>query len=1077
MPYRAWLVLALAASAGAQTTQSLISGGLTDSLSARAVAGARIEVWNLATNATASARSDAGGFYALPLLSPGQYRLRVEADDYQAQEIYELQLPVASRLDLDFRLRPLKDVWEQGQYRSVFLPGSRTVVTFYGPDVDSSRSSFFEVRGTKSGVLESAISDVIDTSQIASLPLAGRDVYSTLVTQPAVSTDAALGRGLGLSIAGQRPSSSNFLLDGLENNNYLVTGPLTTIAPETVQEYRASTSNYSAAYGRTSGYIANTVSRSGGQEFHGLGYYYLKNDALNANEFQRNRAGEPRKKVREHQFGYQVGGYILKDRLFFSSALERLDSKSEQDPLTVGLPTPNFVPDYTAPGSLSRELLEAYPPPPVEAGVAPWAGTLTVSPPTTVSRYLTIQRVDYRPRGGADLITGRLAYASLARPDFIWSPYEDFVSGLDQDSVGLGVAYMRTLRPGLTNEAKLGWNRDTLGWDRAHPEIPTLVSGDGVTLPGSPAFYAYRNQNPTWELLDNVTWSRGRHVLAAGGGFLSRGSEGFLTAGRDGQYGFGNLILFGIDRPAFFSASVARETLPALEQPAFDREYRYRQYFLFAQDSFRATPRLVINAGLRYEYFGAPSNTGPEKDAAVELGPGGDIQERIANARLIFPASGSQALYPSDRTDWAIRFGLSYDLLGGGRTILRASYGLFYDRPFDNLWQNTRNNNITLPLFLVRQRFDYLQPIGDALELFEGQPVLSDFPALTTHDPGLRTGYAQSFFGGVLHRFTDDLSLEVNGLGTLGRGLITTDVLNRQFTLAEGDGRPNPALPDIAWRAGQGLSDYYALAAAVRYRASRAQFQASYTWSHAIDNQSEPLAGDFFDLSFTRISAGGAGIQRSAFSRQYDSRADRGNADFDQRHNLVLFGIWDLPAPGSSSFWAALLRDWRTSVLAAFRSGFPYSVFTASEAEFGQGLILNNRANVVDPALARPSDPPAVDGGRLLLDARGFGAPGPSQLGNSGRNSFPGPGFYSINFSLSRSFPLSFLGESGRLTLRADAFNILNHANLNPPDSLLQSETFGYALYGRRGKSSGFPAVSPLNESAREIQLMLRVEF
>ncbi len=213
---------------------------------------------------------------------------------YQSQEVQELELTVAARIELDFRLRPLSDVWESGEYRSVFLPGQKTIVTFYGPDVDPSKSGSFEAQKGRREPLESTVSEVIDSGEIENLPLQGRDVYSLLVTQPGVTSDLSTGRGLGLSVNGQRPSSSNYLLDGLENNNYLITGPLAVVAPEAIQEYRVSTNNFSAEYGRTSGFLANAITRAGGEQFHGVAYFYLKNEALDANAFQQNLIGAPR---------------------------------------------------------------------------------------------------------------------------------------------------------------------------------------------------------------------------------------------------------------------------------------------------------------------------------------------------------------------------------------------------------------------------------------------------------------------------------------------------------------------------------------------------------------------------------------------------------------------------------------------------------------------------------------------------------------------------------------------------------------------------------------------------------------
>src|SRR5882724_6387462 len=349
--------------AAGQTTQGLIAGRLVSSQTGAPIAGAQVTYANAATGSSGAAMSDASGNFFLPMLSPGFYRVRAIAGGFQTREVQELELPVAARLELNFQLRPLNDVWEAGQYRSVFLPGTKTIVTFYGPDVDSSRSGTFEATQGRRGALESTVSQVIDPAQVRDLPLAGRDVYTMLVTQPGVTADTGTARGLGLAINGQRPSASNFMLDGLENNNYLVTGSLTPIAPEAIDEYRVSTNNFSAEYGRTAGYLANAVSRSGSNRFYGIGYFYLKNDVLNANGFQENLANLKRTPEKENQTGYQVGGRIIKDRLFFTSAFEHLRSRSFQDPFNFRLPTTAFNkllndgPD----NRLSRRLFSQYP--------------------------------------------------------------------------------------------------------------------------------------------------------------------------------------------------------------------------------------------------------------------------------------------------------------------------------------------------------------------------------------------------------------------------------------------------------------------------------------------------------------------------------------------------------------------------------------------------------------------------------------------------------------------------------------------------------------------------------------------
>ena len=1069
------LMLLAAVVALGQTTQGVISGRLLNSVTGLPISGASVKFTSNTSTPSGISISDSKGYYALPLLSPGRYRLRAEAMTYQAQEVQEVELAVASRLDLSFRLRPLTDVWEAGQYKSVFLPGSRTIVTFFGPDVDATRTGSFEANRGRRSPLESTVSQVIRSSDITDLPLAGRDVYTMLVTQPGVSSDGATARGLGLAANGQRPSASNFLLDGLENNNYLITGPLVPVAPQAIQEYRVSTNNYSAEYGRTSGFLANAITRSGVNQFHGTAYLYLKNEILNANGFQANLNGQKKAGYKETQPGFWVGGPILTDKLFFSSSYEHFRSRGNQAPQTFTFPnTPVFL-GSTLPTAQSRALLTQYAPPAVPG--AGLTGQLTLAPPVSVNRDLAIERFDYN-RGARDRYSVSLLGARLTRPDFIWSPYPDFISALYQTTWRVSYSHVHTFSPNLINDARVAYSDDNLNWTRPHAEVPTLVVSDGTMLPGSPAFYAYKNRNRTGEILDNVAWSLGRHRITVGGGALLRSSVGFLTAGRDPQYTFNGVLNFALDRPSFLRAAIQRSTLPAIQQPDSNRDYHYQQYFLFAQDTLRLTQRLTVNFGLRYELFGAPKNTGAVKDALVVGGAGSTLAEQLTTARLSKAGSGGQELFGTDNQNWAVRAGASYDLFGSGRTLLRGSYGVFYDRPFDNLWQNSRSNDLILPLLTLNstRTTNYTGPVLDVLKTFEGQQLNANFPTLTWTDRNVRNGRVQSYFAGIQQRLTARMLLEINALGSYGRRLIATDVINRDFSTAQG--RYNAALPDIAYRTGAGTSNYNALSGVLRYQASRSSLHVAYTYSHAIDNQSEPLAGDFFNLTFTSIQTTADSSGRAAFSRQFDGQADRGNSNFDQRHNLVLFYSYNVPDPAAGTGFSILTRNWLVAGIAAFRSGFPYTLIGPSTfGGAGQGVILNNRPDVVDAAGAVLSNPVPVAGGQRLLNPQAFRAAAGGTLGTLGRNAIAGPGFYNVDFSLARSFALGWLGDAGKLQLRADVFNVLNHANLWSPDTLLTSETFGIARYGRFGRSDGFPAVSPLAETPRQVQLSVHVSF
>jgi hypothetical protein len=1082
-------LLLLSTAVSAQTTQGLIAGKLSNSVSGAPIEGARIVFASSLTTLAGGAVSDSSGYYLLPLLSPGLYQIRVTAAGYQAQEVQDIELTVAARIDLDFRLRPLNDVWEAGQYNSVFLPGSKTIVTFYGPDVDSTKTGSFEAQKGRSATLESTISEVIDRTELDELPLEGRDVYTMLVTQPGVTSDAGTARGLGLSINGTRPTSSNFMLDGLENNNYLTTGPLTLIAPEAVQEYRISTNNFSAEYGRTAGYVANAITRSGGDQYHGLVYFYLENDVLNANSFQQNLIGAPRIPEKQIEPGYFVGGPILKNRLFFSSAFEHFSNHSFQGPQTLLLPSTNFL-SFTTQNSVLYKLLNMFPPPAVTDGTSLLA-PLTVSPPVQVDRAFGIERLDYTTPSGRDRIMARGIFVNMSEPDFIWSPYQGFTTPLFEDTWAIGGSYIHAFSTSVTNEFRLSRTDDDLYFNRPHPEIPTLLAeapsnyaniSSVITLPGSSQFYSYKNHSKTTELLDNVILSRDRHLMTFGAGLLLRNLSGYLTAGQDGEYSFtGPFAVLNLlqDEPSSLTVTIERDSPPGTAiQPSYDREYKYNQYFLFAQDTFRLTSRLTVNYGLRYENFGSPSNVGPNKDALLQLGSGATMNQQLAGATLVTPASGSEQLFGTDNLDIAVRAGASYDVFGTGRTILRGGFGTFYDRPFDNLWQDLRSNDYVLSSFPIQGAFNYLNPIASVLPGLaqNSTPTNFAFPNVTLVAPGLSNGRSDSYFAGIQEHVTNNLTFEVNGLGTYGRNLVTNDVINREFTTAD-NGRVNPNLPDVNYRANQGYSDYNALTIVARYRWSRGYIQGSYTWSHYIDNQSDPLAGDFFDLSFTNIGSGSGTGGQAAFTQQFNPNSDRGNSDYDQRNNLVIFSYWNLPSALQGSKAGIVFRNWILAGLAAFRSGLPYTVIdNASPVIPGSGAVINPRPDLINPNPVL-SSPVPVAGGEQLLNPAAF-AGVTEGIGTLGRNSLIGPGIYNIDLSLARTFALPWLGESGRLTLRADAFNFLNHANLNNPDPLLgDTSTFGSAQFGRLGDPSGFPAVSPLNETPREIQILLRVQF
>jgi hypothetical protein len=1063
----------LSGSASAQTTQALISGRITNELSGVPVASSTLTCTGAATNTVIGTTTDRDGFYTVPMLPPGQYELEVNAPGFQAKAQFEIPLGVASSLELDFALRPLVNIQEPILPRAVLIPGGKSLLNFYGPDVDPNFWTTYAANTGAPGKLEASISDAVQPPDIQQLPLEGNNIYSILLFEPGTTASNATSRSLGISANGQRPSSSSFLLDGVESNFYLVSGPLLAVAPEAVQEYRLSTNNFSAEYGGAAGYIANAVTRAGGTVWHGQTYFDLENEILNANGFQDNAQGFLRRPSKEDRAGFFAGGPVVRDRLFVGLSTEYFRTRDFEPPTQFNLPNTQLIQEACYnPASIACGLLKNYPAPaPLPATAMnfdPYITPVTFDIPVALNRWLGLARADYTSRNGALHGTFRAAVSHLEQPDFIWSPYPDYISPLTQPVVSLASSWTFAISPGVVNQLTAGFDDETVEFNRAHPNIPTLFAGIGntlePTLPGSLAAYGLNNRNRTFDLHDEHIIVRGRHIVKTGGGILLRHLDDLLSYASAGVYTFGDVTEFAFDQPDTFHTSLSRLTA-SYQQPNLQRVYREDQFFLFVEDTFRVSSRLTLNAGLRYDNFGGPVSIGAVHDPVVDLSGG------VAAAQLV-PATSSDPVYPGGNKSFAPRMGFSYDVLPRLGTLLRGGFGIFYDRIFDNLWLNARNNSFSFSGvgFSVNTtgNYNYLAPISAVLPTYNGQGIDTSFPNLTAFQKPMPNGYAEDFFLGVEQPGPRNVSFELNGAGSLGRRLITTDVLN--YNQLE-----NSNLPPINYISAQGLSDYYSLSFVTRWRGHHGFLQAAYTWSHAIDEQSDPIQGDFFNLLFVNLAGQPPVLPGAGFSTPGDSRGDRGNADFDQRQAFVIYGALSPVATVRPSV-GRLINGWTLSTVAALRSGFPYTVYAVDNTP----NLLNLRASAVNPGSPLLATPQPVPGGEQLFLPSAFCAnyQDPTCTGApTGRNAFEGPGLVSFDLSAARRFAVRQLGEGGGITLRADFFNVLNHANLNPPGNIPGNTNYGVALFGTPPANAGFPALVPLAETARRIQLVVRVTF
>ena len=1075
----------------------------------------QVTATQIETNQRYRTRTNRLGLYRLSNLPPGHYRVIIRLLGFRTIVKPDLELHVQDAVVLNFSMQ-----------------------------VGSVIASVTELGGIPLIRTESAtLGTTIKPQVMTELPSLTRNPYDFVAVSTG-ATPASVRRGIGFALNGQRAESGGFLLDGSANNDPYNSGPGQIVPLDAVQEYRLLTNNFTAEYGRNAGFIANAITKSGVNEFHGNAYYFLRNSRLAANTFENNSRGLPRPVFNRQQLGGTLGGPVYRDKVFFFAAVEPILVRSSAA-LSYYVPTPQLL-SVSSPGT--NAIFDRFPLPANLSDtdistrtVCPFgracgsrigAGFVTLPALASTSRtgpvdagagppqdtYLWTARVD-TSIGPRTVLNTRYAFQDHARLATVDQPYSSLLDrSFHLRNQTMTVNLTRFWSGNFLTESRLVFNR--LFHQRAirlPGGFPSFViSGDEISgAAGSLALPSGRNgdggaQNE-YQFQQMGNWVRGRHNLKFGASLVhlrdnQTPAESTLT--RHNHVEFRDLQRFVNGRASSFQIHLdPRGKVPGelLEPPfgAFNprRHYRFDDWALFLQDSWKVSPRLTLSPGLRYEFFGPGHRIGQEKllEASFYRGGGTTSLEQMANGRLLrtadAPGRYRNHFFPAAKTNLSPRMGLAYDLTGRGRLVFRAGIGRFYERLPGFVYEN-----LNPPAFsVVRISGVPLAPalFEDPYALFASRPLSLPPSAVSHLDQDLTTASSWTWNATLQHDWANKLLLAASYVGSRGRNLYRPINANR---LGSGRflGRPGERLVNhiaaLITVGNRARSSYHGMQLRIdslRLRRFGLQYGVNYTWSHSLDNVSSLVGDDSV--------SGGAGLPLDAF----DPDLDKGPSDHDVRHRMVGHFVWQIPGAARTRGLARLvLAGWQFSGIVSFQSGQPFSLWDGRVVD--RELSDNTRPRLTGQApgmpgagerrvdvrtpnafLVLPVNRVRNSNGSCIADAAPFGCQlsvnGPFD-GSLGRNTFRRPGTHFQNVALAKNFDLPEMGgvEGMQLQFRAEFYNLFNHSNLyvKPATTNVAASSFNTDLGSRvPGVVASFGTPAGFPQEARQVVLAAKLIF
>lgn len=1014
------VVLVLAISILAQSNTGTITGQVQDA-NGSVVANATVTLTNVGTNETRTVQTNDEGFYNAPSLSTGIYKITANANGFQETTVSDVRLAVGEKARIDVNL----SVGGVG--------GTVTVVADQ----------------TIANTETATVGDTINEARIANAPINGRDFTGLLATVPGsvqstnqfqTSINGIPSTFGGASVLVDGIDAGRVDLNGTSNVLGRIESRVNRVSMDSIQEIQVVESNYSAQYGQALSAVINPITKSGTNEFHGGAFNYFRNEALDANDFFNNAGGFPRSKFRLNQFGGNLSGPIVKNKLFFFTNYEGVQQTRGQL-FTALTPTARF---RTAAPAAVRPLLATLPLPSRpffrtgSAAADPNVGIYQIQKDGTLTENTGSIKVDWN-QTDKSLFSARY---NLNDSKTV-TPYG---VGTDQTADGtlrvqlFKLSHNYIFSGSTVNEFAFGINRNVTNPTAGPSPFPRIsfLFGDQATANIGPAQFNQYRTGTVYQFLDSLSFRLGNHSLKVGTDIRLNRREAEAKTQETISY-LGLTDPSSLDLLNNLAFIIARDGSPLLS-------YANENFSFFVQDDWKAHPRLSLNLGLRYDV----STVSREKEGRLQ---------NFDLRTLRFTPLG-QKIHDADTNNFGPRVGFAYDLLGNQKTVLRGGYGIFYNRELPASFGSPQANSFPA------QSVDFFQYLNGAFFGtcnvgptfgFPIDPVNYSCAVRNAYviEKDIQTAMAQQWSLNIQQNLGFGL-LDVGYVGNhvthlLTDGVITPRNINRKNS---NDTRPiSNAFGDIFVVGGYPQSNYHALQ--VNFKRNFTQgfrYNMNYTWAHAIDD----VVGFFRD-----------------YQDPNNARAERASSDQDIRHNFVLdigydlsFSRWFDNAPK----WIA--DGWQFNSITQARTGFPVNV-TRTGGTFGGFSLRPNLVPGVDTRCPNFNVP------NCQFNVAAFRDPGAGIFGNLGRNALRGPGFAQVDFSVGKNTRLS---EKTSLNLRMDVFNLFNRANFADPsgglargdaNSITPTAFFGQSISTVGNQLGGLLGAG----GPRQIQLSARFTF